>query len=117
MKKERENLKTREAETKRREKENEKGKEVSVSEEKKERKQVNLYARMSEIKRALFLNQPMIVLLYKEACLSTNELNSSLPSVVVSLLQDFGDVFPEEIPDGLPPIRGIEHQIDFTPKA
>ncbi|OMO99822.1 reverse transcriptase [Corchorus capsularis] len=27
------------------------------------------------------------------------------------------DVFPEEIPSGLPPIRGIEHQIDFIPRA
>ncbi|OMO50156.1 Integrase, catalytic core [Corchorus capsularis] len=25
------------------------------------------------------------------------------------------DVFPEEIPSGLPPVRGIEHQIDFIP--
>jgi hypothetical protein len=24
---------------------------------------------------------------------------------------------PEEIPSGLPPISGIEHQIDFIPKA
>ncbi|GKV13904.1 hypothetical protein SLEP1_g24863 [Rubroshorea leprosula] len=27
--------------------------------------------------------------------------------------EDFKDVFPEDIPNGLPPIRGIEHQIDF----
>ncbi|KAI9157174.1 hypothetical protein LWI28_017969 [Acer negundo] len=59
----------------------------------------------------------MIVLLYKEACFSTNELDSSLPSVVVSLLQDFDEVFPEEMPIGLPPTRGIEHQIDFVPGA
>ncbi|KAK4841993.1 hypothetical protein QYF36_013953 [Acer negundo] len=59
----------------------------------------------------------MIVLLYKEACFSTNELDSSLPSVVVSLLQDFNEVFPEEMPIGLPPTRGIEHQIDFVPEA
>ncbi|XP_052877267.1 uncharacterized protein LOC128283891 [Gossypium arboreum] len=26
---------------------------------------------------------------------------------------DFKDVFPEEVPSGLPPLRGIEHQIDF----
>ncbi|XP_016729992.1 uncharacterized protein [Gossypium hirsutum] len=32
-------------------------------------------------------------------------------------LKDFQDVFPEEAPSGLPPLRGIEHQIDFVPRA
>ena len=36
---------------------------------------------------------------------------------MLSLLQEFEDVFLEEIPDGLPPIRGIEHQIDLVPGA
>uniref|UniRef100_A0A2N9HIB0 Reverse transcriptase n=1 Tax=Fagus sylvatica TaxID=28930 RepID=A0A2N9HIB0_FAGSY len=31
--------------------------------------------------------------------------------------QEFEDVFPEEMPNELPPIRGIEHQIDFVPGA
>jgi len=30
-------------------------------------------------------------------------------------LQEFEDLFPEETPTGLPPIRGIKHQIDFIP--
>ncbi|XP_062086181.1 uncharacterized protein LOC133792292, partial [Humulus lupulus] len=38
-------------------------------------------------------------------------------SVVVSILQEFEDVFPEKVPHGLPPVRGIEHQIDFVPGA
>ena len=37
--------------------------------------------------------------------------------VIVSLLQKFKDVFPKEIPKGLPLIHGIEHQIDFVPGA
>ncbi|GKV34697.1 hypothetical protein SLEP1_g43048 [Rubroshorea leprosula] len=31
--------------------------------------------------------------------------------------EDFKDVFPNDVPNGLPPIRGIEHQIDFIPGA
>ena len=40
-----------------------------------------------------------------------------LPRQVVELLEEFKDVFPEELPLGLPPIRGIEHQIDLVPGA
>uniref|UniRef100_A0A2N9IBT6 RNA-directed DNA polymerase n=1 Tax=Fagus sylvatica TaxID=28930 RepID=A0A2N9IBT6_FAGSY len=86
-------------------------------ERKSERTQKNFYAKVSEIKREMFSNQPMIVLLYKEALLNTNELDLALPSSIVSLLQEYEDVFPEETPHGLPPIRGIEHQIDFVPGA
>ena len=60
---------------------------------------------------------PFFVLLYKEVLLSTNDLPCSLPSVVLDLLQDFEDVFPDELPAGLPPLRGIEHQIDLVPGA
>ena len=35
----------------------------------------------------------------------------------MTLLQDFDDMFPNEDPNGLPPIRGIEHQIDLVPGA
>ena len=59
----------------------------------------------------------MIVLLYKEALFNTNLLDTSLPYSIVSLLQEFKYVFPEEIPKGLPPIIGIENQIDFVPGA
>ena len=53
--------------------------------------------------------------MYKEVYFNTNKLDESLPRVVVSLLQEYEDVFPNDIPSGLPPIRGIEHQIDFVP--
>jgi hypothetical protein len=57
---------------------------------------------------------PFFVLLHKEVLLSTNHLPSSLPSVVLDLLQDFEDIFPDEVSAGLPPIHGIEHQIDLV---
>ena len=42
---------------------------------------------------------------------------SSLPPAVTNILQEFADVFPQDVPPGLPPIRGIEHQIDLIPGA
>ncbi|KAK1616665.1 hypothetical protein QYE76_022182 [Lolium multiflorum] len=32
-------------------------------------------------------------------------------------MKEFSDVFPEEVPAGLPPLRGIEHQIELIPGA
>ncbi|XP_059455030.1 uncharacterized protein LOC132185248, partial [Corylus avellana] len=97
-------------------KESEKKRE-SEENERKTKKQLSFYAKASDVKSAFYTNQPIFVLLYKEACFNANELDESLPSVVVSLLQEFEDVFPNDVPSGLPPIRGIEHQIDFVPGA
>ena len=82
---------------------------------KKKKKQGSFYAKGSDVKSVFYTNQPIFVLLYKEACFNTNELDKSLPSVVVSLLQEYEDVFPNDVSSGLPPIRGIEHQINFLP--
>ena len=109
-----ENLRENERETEINEREK---KRVELSDGIKIERRTNFYAKASKVKRALFLNQPMIVLLYKEALFNTNQLDTSLPSSIVSLLQEFEDVFPEEIPKGLPHIRGIEHQIDFVTGA
>jgi len=32
-------------------------------------------------------------------------------------LQAFEDMIPEHIPSGLPPLKGIKHQIDLVPGA
>jgi hypothetical protein len=41
----------------------------------------------------------------------------SLQPAIANLLQEYMDVFPQDVPPGLPPIRGIEHQIDLIPGA
>lgn len=83
------------------------------SSEMREKPKVNFFAKGSELKKATVERQLMILLVYKESLLNFEESNTSLPSFATSLLQEFDDVFSEDVPSGLPPIRGIEHQIDF----
>ena len=50
--------------------------------------------------------------------LVTRELHGETqPKEVKSVLQEFKDVFPEELPDHLPPMRDIQHAIDFVLRA
>ncbi len=56
-------------------------------------------------------------LVCKDALISIQDMQHSLPPVITNILQEYSDVFPSEIPEGLPPIRGIEHQIDLIPGA
>ena len=53
----------------------------------------------------------------KDALFSLEDMHHNLPPEVTNFLQEYADVFPAEIPLGLPPIRGIEHQIDLIPRA
>eukprot|EP00257_Ricinus_communis_P020733 XP_015580036.1 uncharacterized protein LOC107261953 [Ricinus communis] len=80
-------------------------------------KHLSFYASGSEVKRALACRQSLFVLVYKESLLNSNDLTTSVPSVVSKLLQEYKDLFPEEIPKYLPLIHGIEHQIDFVPRV
>ncbi|XP_076915880.1 uncharacterized protein LOC143575364 [Bidens hawaiensis] len=36
-----------------------------------------------------------------------------IPETMIPLLEKFSDVFPNELPDGLPPLRVIQHHIDL----
>jgi hypothetical protein len=76
-----------------------------------------MMARKGDLKELGEPNAMFFVLLCKDNFLSTNDLPSTLPSVVFDVLQEYEDVFPEEVPPGLPPKRGIEHQIDLVPSA
>ena len=45
------------------------------------------------------------------------ETREEQPEEVKTVLQEFKDVFLEELPDHLPPMRDIQHAIDFVPGA
>jgi hypothetical protein len=50
------------------------------------KKQPNFYVKGAQIRSAFFTNKPMILLVYKEAYFNSNDLDSTIPSVVVYLL-------------------------------
>ncbi|XP_048234275.1 uncharacterized protein LOC125370893 [Ricinus communis] len=103
-----------EAENNKKEHENPKG---EIQPKEKTKAKGSFLARESEVRHAFHSSRMLFVVTYKDVYLNTTELDLSLPSVFANLLQEFADVFPEEMPSGLPPQRGIEHQIDFIPGA
>ncbi|XP_039047265.1 uncharacterized protein LOC120187672 [Hibiscus syriacus] len=86
------------------------------SEEAKGKKKMNVYASRKEIRKCLSSQQSLLILMYNEHCL-LGEIPTDLLVSISSLLQEFEDVFLDETPSGLPPIRGTQHQIDFIPGA
>src|SRR4051812_44800966 len=72
---------------------------------------------MSEtrVERKIRSGNPIFLLYVQET--QTGEMENTLHSKVRTMLGEFKDAFPEDLPVGLPPIRGIEHHIDLIPTA
>src|SRR3954466_7809760 len=62
-------------------------------------------------------NTQFYAIVCKEVLFSFEDMPPYLPPAIANLLQEYEDVFPSELPPGLPPIRGIEDQIDLIPGA
>lgn len=79
----------------------------------------NFFVKESQVRKSLCSQKPFLLLIYKESLLASSsfDLAPEIPSEFLGILQDYSDVFPEENPKGLPPVRGIEHQIDLVPGA
>nr|KYP37448.1 Transposon Ty3-I Gag-Pol polyprotein [Cajanus cajan] len=70
-------------------------------------------------KQTFLIKQPSFILLCigTLTCTARSSGHEILPKGVKIILKEFDDLFPPEGPMGLPPLRGIEHQIDLVPRA
>nr|GFB34081.1 hypothetical protein [Tanacetum cinerariifolium] len=46
-----------------------------------------------------------------------NRIIENVPPKLHDLLSEFKNIMAEQLPDGLPSLRDIQHQIDFVPEA
>jgi hypothetical protein len=76
-----------------------------------------LLSTKSVLNELLASNSVSYAFICKDALISLHAMQQSLPPIVANILQKYADVFPSEVPTGLPPLRGIEHQIDHIPGA
>ncbi|GJR80379.1 putative nucleotidyltransferase, ribonuclease H [Tanacetum coccineum] len=63
---------------------------------------------LSHFEDELKMGDDVFVLIGKEVA-----KDSEIPVAMIPLLEEFFDVFPDELPDGLPPLRDIQHHIDL----
>jgi hypothetical protein len=67
----------------------------------------------SDVNELLASNFVSYALICKDDLISLHDMQQSLPPIVANILQEYADVFPCDVPVGLPPLWGIEHQIDL----
>ncbi|CAA7060983.1 unnamed protein product [Microthlaspi erraticum] len=78
-------------------------------------KSLNYLVKSKQVKSSMSSHKPFLLFMFKGSLNLLVDNAPEIPSEMSKLLQDFQDVFPDDCPKGLPPVRGIEHQIDFVP--
>ncbi len=78
-----------------------------------------LVARVKTLRQALKGGNSCLLLKFidQSYALLAHESLDALPTEFKAMIDAYDDVFPKDMPNGLPPLRGIEHQIDFIPGA
>jgi len=71
----------------------------------------SLFMSQTRVERAISKSKPLFTLLMVESNASKGE--KTMHHFTQSLLKEFEDVFPNNLPPGLPPLRGITYQIDL----
>ncbi|XP_019085452.1 PREDICTED: uncharacterized protein LOC109126390 [Camelina sativa] len=78
---------------------------------------MNFLITASVVRRSLSDSACQVLLMVFKDDVSADHEQDDVPAVIKSLLRRYQDIFPEELPHGLPPLRGIDHQIDLLPSA
>jgi hypothetical protein len=74
-----------------------------------------MLATKSDLAVSINVDVSFYTLVCRQVLFLLEDITTPLPHAITNLLQEFKDIFPAEIPPGLPPLRGIEHQIDLIP--
>jgi hypothetical protein len=74
-----------------------------------------MLATKSDLVVSINIDVSFHALVCRQVLFSPEDITTLLPRAITNLLQEFKDVFPTEITLRLPPLRGIEHQIDLIP--
>jgi hypothetical protein len=76
-----------------------------------------MLATRSDLFISTTVDAPYHALVCRQVLFSLDDITTPLPHAITNLLHEFKNIFPVKISLGLPPLRGIEHQIDLIPGA
>ncbi|XP_010451773.2 PREDICTED: uncharacterized protein LOC104733947 [Camelina sativa] len=71
----------------------------------------------NDVRRSLSDSTCQVLLMVFKDVLTVGDNGDHIPDAIKALLKTFQDVFPEELPYGLPLVRGIKHQTYLIPGA